>query len=143
MGYAIIWLIVAIISGAIDVLTSTFFFVLFSIGAIVSAVCAGLGVPFLYQVIIFAIISLIVMIFGYPWLKKKYKVMHKRTPLMEETYIGRIMIADQEIENKSQVKVGGEYWTVINEGDVIHKEEKFEIVGIDGIKLRIKKVLEE
>ncbi|MBE6071335.1 MAG: NfeD family protein [Clostridium butyricum] len=143
MGYAIMWLIVAIVAGAIDVLTSNFFFILFSIGSIVAAVCAGLGISFLHQVIIFAIVSLIVMMFGYPWLKKKYKVMHKRIPLMEETYIGRVIVADQEIKNKAQIKVGGEYWTAINEGDIIHKEEKFEIIGIDGIKLRIKKVLEE
>jgi hypothetical protein len=38
------WLIVAIVSGAIDVLTSNSFFILFSIGSIVAAVCAGFGI---------------------------------------------------------------------------------------------------
>ena len=58
MGWVIVWLIIAIVAGAIDVLTSNFFFVLFSIGSIVAAICAGLGVPFLYQIIVFSIISL-------------------------------------------------------------------------------------
>ncbi len=140
MALVIVWLIIAIVVGAIDVLTSNFFFVLFSIGAIVAAICAGVGVPFFYQVIVFAIISLITMIFGYPWLKKKYKMMHKRTPLMEETYIGKIFIAEKDIETKAQIKVGGEYWTAINEGEKITKSQKFEITGIEGIKLKIKKV---
>lgn len=140
MGWLVIWLVVAVVACAVDILTSNFFFVLFSIGSIVAAICAGLGVPVLYQIIIFAVISLLVMIFGYPWLKKKYKVMHKRTPLMEETYIGRIMTSDQDIEEKAQIKVGGEYWTAINIGEKIYKNEKFQIVGIEGIKLKIKRV---
>lgn len=140
MGWVIVWLIIAIVAGAIDVLTSNFFFVLFSIGSIVAAICAGLGVPFLYQIIVFSIISLIAMIFGYPWLKKKYKMMHKRIPLMEETYIGKILIAEKDIETKAQIKVGGEYWTAVNEGEKITKNEKFEITDIDGIKLKIKRI---
>lgn len=140
MGWVIVWLIIAIVAGAIDVLTSNFFFVLFSIGSIVAAICAGLGVPFLYQIIVFSIISLIAMIFGYPWLKKMYKMMHKRIPLMEETYIGKILIAEKDIETKAQIKVGGEYWTAVNEGEKITKNEKFEITGIDGIKLKIKRI---
>lgn len=135
----ILWIVVVIAASAIDILTSNFFFVLFSLGAIIAAICASLGVPFLYQVIIFAVISLISMVFGYPWLKKKYKVMHKKTPLMEEGYIGKIMTAEQDIFDKAQIKVGGEYWTGVNEGDIIHKGERFEIVGIEGIKLKIKK----
>ena len=59
---------------------------------------------------------------------------------MEETYIGKIMESEKEIVSKSQVKVSGEYWTVINEGDVIHIGEKFIITGIEGIKLKIKKI---
>jgi len=50
------------------------------------------------------------------------------------------MGSEKEILSTSQVKVNGEYWTVINEGDVIHVGEKFMITGIQGIKLRIKKV---
>ena len=46
MGSAIFWLIVAICAFAIDILTSNFCFVLFSIGAVVAAICGALGVPF-------------------------------------------------------------------------------------------------
>lgn len=140
MGSAIFWLIVAICVFAIDILTSNFCFVLFSIGAVVAAICGALGIPFSTQIIIFAIISIISLVVGYPWLKKKYKKSHKNIPLMEETYIGKIMESEKEIVSKSQVKVSGEYWTVINEGDVIHKGEKFIITGIEGIKLKIKKI---
>jgi len=140
MGGAVFWLIIAIFAFAIDILTSNFCFMLFSIGAIVAAICGALGVPFVIQIVIFAIISIISLSIGYPWLKKKYKNMHKNTPLMEETYIGKIMESEKQIISKAQVKVNGEYWTVINEGDVINVGEKFIITGIQGIKLKIKKV---
>lgn len=140
MGSAVFWLIIAICAFTIDILTSNFCFMLFSIGAVVAAICGALGLPFIMQVIIFAIISIISLAVGYPWLKKKYKNMNKNTPLMEETYIGKVMESEKEIVSKAQVKVNGEYWTVINEGDVINAGEKFIITGIQGIKLKIKKV---
>jgi membrane protein implicated in regulation of membrane protease activity len=139
MSYAVFWLVIAIIVFGIDILTSNFCFMLFSIGAIVAAICGALGVPFIMQVVIFAITSIISLGIGYPWLKKKYKGMQKNIPLMEETYIGKVMESKKEIVSQAQVKVNGEYWTVINEGDVIHVGEKFIITGIQGIKLKIKK----
>lgn len=139
MSLLIFWLIVAICAFIIDVLTSNFCFVLFSIGAIVAAICGAFGMPFMIQVIIFAIISIIALSIGYPILKKKNMRMCKKTLLMEETYIGKVMKSEKEIEHKAQIKVNGEYWTVINEGEVIHQGEKFVITGIQGIKLKIKK----
>ena len=113
---------------------------LFSIGAVIAAICGALGVPFIIQLVIFAVISIISLAIGYPWLKKKYKAVNKRTPLMEETYIGKVMQSEKDITSTAQVKVSGEYWTVTNEGDTIHKGDKFIITGIEGIKLKVKKV---
>lgn len=140
MIQVILWLLVAIGVFLFDVLSSSFFFVLFSIGAIVAAVCAVIGLDFMVQVIIFAIVSIISLIIGYPILKKKYRNLSKRTPLMEERYIGKKMKAENDIVDKVQIKVGGEYWTAINDSEIIHSGEEFVITGIDGIKLKIKKV---
>ena len=136
----IFWLMVAICAFAIDIVTSNFCFMLFSTGAVAAAICSALGVPLAAQIIVFAILNLIVFAIGYPWIKKKFKTVHKSIPLMEETYIGKTMESEHEINNKGQVKVNGEYWTVINEGDIIHEGDKFVITGIEGIKLKIKKV---
>lgn len=139
MGSVILWLLVVIGAFLLDLLSSSFFFVLFSIGAIVAAICAVIGLEFIVQVIIFAIVSIISLIIGYPILKK-YKNLNKRTPLMEEGYIGKKMKAEKDIVDKAQIKVGGEYWTAINDSEIIHSGEEFVITGIDGIKLKIEKV---
>lgn len=139
MGAAIFWLITGAVVFAIDVLTSNFCFVLLAAGSIAAAIGAGAGLEMTYQVIIYAIVNIVSVSIGYPWLKKKYKKMCKRTPLMEETYIGKVFEADKEIKDKAQFKVGGEYWTIVNKGEIINAGDKFEIVGIDGIKLIVQK----
>ncbi len=35
---------------------------------------------------------------------------------MEETYIGKVFIAEEDIEETGRVKVGGNYWTTENVG---------------------------
>ena len=140
MTNLIFWLIIAIAAFAIDIMTSNFFFVLFSVGAIVAAICSIMNVPFMVQIIIFAVISIMILIVGYPWLKKKYKKSHKKTLRMEETYIGKVMEAKDEINNKAQIKVGGEYWNARNEGEPICAGEKFKRIGIEGIKLKVEKI---
>ncbi|AGX42292.1 NfeD family protein [Clostridium saccharobutylicum] len=139
MNLLVFWLIIVICTFVIDILTSNFCFVLFSIGAIVAAICGIFGMSFMMQIIIFAIISIVALIIGYPILKNKNIRMCKKTLLMEETYIGKVMKSENEISDKAQIKVNGEYWTAINEGEVIHPGEKFVITGIEGIKLKIKK----
>lgn len=140
MAPAVFWLVVAVCSIVLDVMTSSFFFAMFSIGAVISAICATLGVSFIIQIIIFAAASIVVLVFGYPALKKKYNNVHKKMPLREENYIGNIIVSEKEIFDKAQIKINGEYWTAINEGDEIHVGDKFQITGIEGIKLKIKKL---
>lgn len=142
-GLVVFWLIVAFCVIAIDVLTSNFCFMLFSVGAVGAAIGEVLGFSLAIQISIFSILNLISLTVGYPLLKKKFKVLHKRIPLMEETYIGKTMKSENEIGDKAQIKVNGEYWTAVNEGDIIHKGDKFAITGIEGIKLKIKKVQED
>lgn len=143
MGVAIFWLIVAIFFVAIDILTSTFIFCWFGIGALVSMVLSLINIEFAIQFIAFTVVSLIAIAIGYPLTKNAMKKSIKHTPLMEETYIGKIFIAEEDIEETGIVKVGGNYWTAENVGEKILKGQKFQVTGIDGNKLTVKLVMEE
>ena len=136
MSAIIFWIIIAAVAIIIDIVTSNFLFVWFSVGAIVAMIGSFIGLSFGVQVIIFLVISLITVSLGYPWAKKKFKNSVKRTPLMEEKYIGRIMKAEEDILERAKVKVDGIYWTVVNTGEEIKVGENFQIIGIDGIVLR-------
>ncbi|AOR23128.1 NfeD family protein [Clostridium taeniosporum] len=143
MGSIVFWIIIAVAAFVMDIFTSSFLFVWFSIGAIASIFAAGLKVSFLFQVIIFLVIGIISISIGYPWIRKKYKNSEHRIPLMEETYIGKIITAEENIYQKATLKINGIYWTVINEGETIHMGEKFSITSINGTKFKIKKLKEE
>ncbi|MBD7914440.1 NfeD family protein [Clostridium sp. Sa3CUN1] len=139
MSAIIFWIIIAGIAIAIDIATSNFLFAWFVVGAVTAMVADFIGISFGVQIIIFLVINLITIAIGYPWAKKKFKKSVKRIPLMEETYIGRIMKAEENIIDRARVKVDGVYWTVQNTGEEIKIGENFKIIGIEGIKLNIKK----
>ena len=142
MGSVILWILIAVGVFIIDILSSSFCFILLSIGSVAASICAYAGFSFIVQVIIFSVVNIISIAIGYPWLKKKFKKGFVRTPLMEERYIGKVLESDKEIKDKAQVKVSGEYWTVVNQGKIIKPGDRFKITGIEGIKLLIKKVEE-
>ena len=135
MVEVIIWIIVAIGVIAIDVVTSSFIFMWFSIGALVAIILSLLGLSILWQIIAFLIVSVITISIGYPWAKKKFKADVNQVLTMEQTYIGREMVATEDMEETSKIKVSGIYWTAYNKGQTIKKGEKYTITGIEGTKL--------
>ncbi|WP_260330329.1 NfeD family protein [Clostridium chauvoei] len=117
----VFWIIVAIAVTLLDILTSSFLFVWFAVGAFAAMIADLLGATVGIQIIIFLVVSIITISIGYPWARKKFKTSVKHTPLMEETYIGRIMKAEADIEKKARVKIDGIYWAIQNNGDTIKK----------------------
>lgn len=139
MEMMLFWLILGILLIVIDVFTSAFLFVWFSLGAFAALAAEIMGYNFFTQAACFCIVSIITCAIGYPLAKKKFKNI-KRTELMEDKYIGMEFTADKDIEKKVQFKVDGIYWTGYNEGEKINKGQKFKIEKIEGNKLIIKKI---
>lgn len=134
-----IWISIAVICLIIDFLTSGFLFVWFTIGSIGAIIALSLGYPFAVQIGIFIVLTGISYSIGYPLAKKVLNKSIPRTITMEENFIGRVIIAENDIKEKARIKIGGIYWTVKNQGEYILKNEKFKIVGIEGNKLIIRK----
>ena len=143
MALTIFWIIIAIIMVGIDLATSAFLFSWIGLGAIVAMFANLFSISFLAQIIIFGIVSVIAIGIGYPWAKKKFKVCLTKNQTMEETYIGMKFEAEKDIAETDMIKVGGVYWSAINEGNEIKKGEKFIITGIEGNKFKIKGFKEE
>ena len=138
MGEVILWIIVAVAVIVIDVVTSSFIFMWFSAGAIVAIILSLLGVSMMWQIIAFLLVGVATVSVGYPWAKKKFKADVNHTLTMEQTYIGREMIAEEDMGETSKIKVSGIYWTAYNKGKKIKKGETFIITGIEGNKLTVK-----
>ena len=134
----IIWILVAIFLVVIDIITSSFIFMWFSLGALVAIILSLLNFTVLYQIIAFLIIGVVTISIGYPLAKKKFKTDVKQVPTMEETYIGKTMTAEEDMGETSLINVSGIYWTACNKGKIIKKDEEFTITGLEGTKLIVK-----
>lgn len=138
MVEVIVWILVAIAVIAIDIITSSFVFMWFSLGAFVAIILSLIGISVAWQIVAFLVIGVATVSIGYPWAKKKFKADVNHVPTMEQTYIGKEMTANEDMEEKSKIKVSGIYWTAYNKGKIIKKGERYTITGIEGNKLIVK-----
>ena len=125
MVEVIVWILVAIAVIAIDIVTSTFVFMWFSLGAFVAIILSLIGISVAWQIVAFLVMGVATVSIGYPWAKKKFKADVNHVPTMEQTYIGKEMIANEDMEEKSKIKVSGIYWTAYNKGKIIKKGERY------------------
>lgn len=133
----IMWIVIAITVVLIDAATGSFLFCWFAVGALGAMVAALFGATLGVQIILFFVLSIVTVLLGYPWAKKKFKDTIQHTPLMEEKYIGMVIVADEDIQGKARIKLDGCYWTVDSGFEKILKGERFKIKEIVGNKLMI------
>ena len=136
----ILWIIIAILSLIIDISTSSFLFVWFTIGAIIASILSLMNFSFTIQIITFIITSIVLMVICYPIIKRTIKKTVPTTSTMEEEYIGDEFIIKRDVESKATIKYNGIYWTVKSVQGKIEKGSTVKIVGIEGNKLLIKKI---
>jgi membrane protein implicated in regulation of membrane protease activity len=136
----LLWVFIGGLALAIDLITSAFLFVWFTIGAVVAVVLAIACFSFPVQLITFVAVSVLLMMIGYPIVKKSLKNTVGKTPTTEQGYIGREITVDKDIEEKASIKIDGIYWTVKNEGESIRKGDRVLITGIEGNKIIVKRL---
>ncbi|MEG2353455.1 MAG: NfeD family protein [Clostridium sp.] len=132
-----VWLVIAIAGIVIDALSSNFLFIWFTLAAVVSIIAMLLGLSVVWQIVLFVVLSTILIIVAYPLVKKEMSKTVTVTKTQEQGYIGKIYTSECDIESKATIKIGGTYWTVINEGELITKGNKFKILELRGTKFLV------
>lgn len=144
MGDLVLWIIISVAALVVDIATSAFLFLWFTVGGIAAIIAYILGFSMGVQVIVFIAVSAISMAIGYPLMRKSLKGTVSKTKTMEESYIGRELNVDEDVVEKAMLKLDGIYWTIKNIGEPVKKGDKVKVVGIEGNKLIVKKdILEE
>lgn len=143
MNEFIVWLIISIALIVVDGFTSSFLLVWFGVAGFVAALLSALGVSIGVQIAVFLILGSVLAVILYPIAKQKFKVNEKTLPLREETYIGKVLEAEDDIKDKTSVKIDGVLWNAINKGEPIKKGQKMKVIGLDGNKIIVKKIEEE
>ncbi len=142
MEYWVVWLIIVILLGIIEVSTVNLVSIWFIASGIVSLFVSLITDSFLLQFGIFVILGIILMLMTRSTLVKMLSQNKEKMNL--ERIIGMNGIVTEEIKKNAvgEVKVDGKLWSAIAEKR-IKQDEEVKVLSIDGVKLVVEKVAEE
>ena len=137
-----IWLIVAIVLVILEIMTAGFGVICFAIGAAFSALIAGLGGNITWQVVVFAVVSLLTFIFLRPVVMRFLDKKSKDVKTNADAIIGRKGVVSERIDaeqHTGRVAVDGDDWKAVStDGSVIEKGAEVEIINRYSIILTVK-----
>ena len=140
-----IWLIVALVFLILEIFTTGIAVICFSFGAIGSIVASLCGANLTWQVIVFALVTLLSFIFIRPLLIKLfYKKGKDDVKTNADALIGRKGIVSEAIDpatGAGRVKVDGDDWKAVSVDDQpIELGARVEILKLDSVIVTVKKI---
>ncbi len=137
------WLIIAIVLLILEIMTAGFGVICFAIGGAFSALVSGLGGNLTWQIVVFAVVSLLTFIFLRPVVIRFLDKKSKDVKTNADAIIGRKGVVSERIDaeqHTGRVAVDGDDWKAVSEdGSVIEKGTTVEIVKLDSIIVTVKK----
>lgn len=137
---ALQWIIIAIVCGAIEIFSAGFWFVWLAFSALIVALGAKLSllVTLESQLLVFALVTLLFIIFARPLIMKFIKTNERVSNV--DALIGQHAVTLSEISpfQFGQVKLKGEVWTAISDEE-IEADTKVVVEAIEGVKVKVKK----
>ena len=139
-----VWMIIALLLVVVEVFTSGFAVLCFSIGAVAAAVMSATDCELKWQILVFAVFSALAFVLVRPLLLKAFarnKVSEVKWGV--EVLVGRTATVTEAIDwnrNQGRVAVDGDDWKAVTEdGSVVAVGEKVEILRVDSIVLTVRK----
>lgn len=137
----IFWLVVVILSIAVEAITMGLTSIWFAGGALVALTAAALRLPIALQVVLFFAVSVVLLYFTRPIAVKYFN--KDRIKTNAESLVGRQAIVISEIDNLQgigQVTVGGQEWSARSVEDNVKLPvgTVVDIMAINGVKLMVK-----
>ncbi|WP_369047312.1 NfeD family protein [Sinomonas sp. P10A9] len=128
-----VWLVLALVLGGIEMLSLSLVFVMLSGGALAALVTALLGGPAWLQGLVFALVSVAMIAFVRPVAGK-----HMRPGIEDaRTNVDRLLGASATVvepvdAGRGLVKIGGDVWTARAESGEFLPGDVVKVVAIDG-----------
>ena len=137
----IVWIASAVIFFVIEVLTSQIVTIWFAVGSIGAIFANVLKAETIWQIVVFAVLSLITLLIARPYMKKFTQT--KVQPTNADMCIGSKAVVTEDIDNTKgtgQVKIKGAVWSAkSNDEEVISKDSIVIVKSISGVKLIVEK----
>ena len=142
----IVWLSVFAIALIAELVTDALVSIWFSASALITLALSFIpGLDWWIQIIIFIVLSIVIMIILRPILNKMQLRNKSETNIDNIIKQKGVIIKKVDKLNYGQVKIHDVIWTAIPvEGELeLEIDDVVEVVGVDGNKLIVKKVLQE
>ena len=137
----LVWFGLILLAGFIEATTMDLTSIWFSAGALIALIIAIFAPgAVLAQILVFIAVSIGLLLLLRPIFReyiRKNKIRTNADKLVGKTAVCLKPIQDGE---RGEVKIDGKIWTAIANED-IDKDEKVEVLAIDGVKLVVKKKL--
>jgi len=134
----IIWFAIFVLAAIIEASTMDLSSIWFSVGALAALVASLFGANEVVQSIVFIVISTALLVGLRPIFKKYIKRNDAKTNV--DRLIGKTAVCIKAIPagERGEVRIDGKIWTAIAE-EAIAKDEKVVVLGIEGVKLVVRK----
>lgn len=129
------WIGAALAFGIVEMNTLDLIFLMLALGALVAAVVAGVGLPLVVQVLVFAVAAGLFVFALRPVALKHLRLEGKGGPMGIEAHIGHTATVVEEVTDRAGlVKLRGEHWTARAElaGQTFAPGDLVTVVKIDG-----------
>ncbi|MBP5687836.1 MAG: NfeD family protein [Muribaculaceae bacterium] len=135
------WTLVGIICLILELTSGDFFIMCFSIGAFVTAIASTFVPSLTVRIIIFAVASLLCLIFVRPMALKYFHRKDEDRLSNVDAMIGRKGVVTDSIPaaGYGRVKIDGDSWKACGESDQpIAKDARVEVVAIDSLIITVR-----
>ncbi len=137
----VLWIAVIIISAVIEAASVQLLTIWFAIGAFAALIADACSAPFYIQIFIFLFVSIVLLVFTRPILKK---LMNKNQETDVNSEVGKIGTVTTEInpqKNEGRVMLGDVSWIAKSKDmSVIPADAKVKIEAVDGTTLIVSEI---
>ncbi len=139
-----LWVLPGVILLIIEIFTPGFVVSLIGISCILAGVSSLFYPNFIFNVIVFSVSLILLLVFIRPLFLKFFVKEHKNIPeTFIDSIIGKEFLVDSDIDNLKglgYIKVGADYFKARSDnGDPITKGEVVKVLKMDGITVTVRK----
>ena len=128
-----LWILAALVSGIIEVMSVSFVFLMLAIGALAAGIAAACGANLMVQLIVFIIVSVALLVVLRPFLKGRIERSNNYVPSNTDRLIGKSGYVTETVgERHGRIQFSGGEWSARTEGPELPVGAEVRVDRIDG-----------
>ena len=128
-----LWILAALVCGIIEVMSVSFVFLMFAIGALAAGIAAACGANLMVQLIVFIVVSVALLVVLRPFLKGRIERSNNYVPSNTDRLIGKSGYVTETVgERHGRIQFSGGEWSARTEGPELPVGAEVRVDRIDG-----------